>query len=183
MSRKRARAFAKCVFLPYNHRENVPAGERIHDVSSYGDEPYCRFSPIWAHGGIPIPGMPGQTSDTVEGIWQGLKVIRGKTAPHLFRGRGQKRGGKPAGHKFGDRLLDIVEARRKLYLVSYEWMLENRIDPALIEGFIDAAFSGITQYFHDLGDNGDINNADEGWAHAFILAQDLNRRCAERAAE
>ena len=54
-------------------------------------------------GGIPVPGMPGTVSDTVEGIWQGLKVIRGKIAPHLFRGRGQKRGGKPAGHQYGDK--------------------------------------------------------------------------------
>src|SRR5439155_27289214 len=104
----------------------------------------------------PVPGMPGVTSDSVEGIWQGLKVIRGKTAPHLFRGRGQKRGGKPAGHLFGDRLLGIVEARLKLYRVSYEWMLENRIHPALIEGIVDRAFAGVQQFFHDLGDNGDV---------------------------
>jgi hypothetical protein len=60
-------------------------------------------------------------------------------------------------------------------------MLEHRIDPALIDGFIDDAFAGLPQYFHDLGDNGDVNNPDEGWAHASVLVLYLNRRCAERA--
>src|SRR4051812_29253351 len=85
MSRRRQKPFARCTFLPYNHRENVPSGVRVSDVSSYADPPFCEFSPLWAHGGIPIPGLPGQTSDCIEGIWQGLKVIRGKTAAHLFR--------------------------------------------------------------------------------------------------
>lgn len=182
MTRKRPQSFARCVFLPYSHIENVPPGTRIYDVSSYAEPPYCQFSPLWAHGGIPIPGTDGETSDSVEGIWQGMKVIRGKTAPHLFRGRGQKRGGKPAGHLYNGRLLGIVEARLKLYKVAYEWMLENRIDPELIEGFIHDAFAGISQNFHDLGDNGDVNNPDEGWAHASVLVQYLNRRCTERAA-
>lgn len=180
MSRKRERTFARCVFLPYNHRENVPAGILVHDVSSYADPPFCEFSPLWAHGGIPVPGSAGLTSDSVEGIWQGMKVIRGKTAPHLFRGRGRKRGGKPAGHLYGDRLLGIVEARLKIYKVAYEWVLEHRIDPALIARFIDEAFAGVPRYFHDLGDNGDVNNPDEGWAHASVLVQYLNRRCTER---
>src|SRR5262245_44598969 len=149
MPRKRQHAFTRCLFLPYNHRENVPAGARTYDVSSYADPPYCRLSPLWAHGGIPIPGMPGKTSDSVEGIWQGLKVIRGKIAPHLFRGRGQKRGGKPSGHHYGDRELGIVEARLKIYKVAYEWTLENRVDSDLTTGFIEEAFAGVEQHFHD----------------------------------
>src|SRR5262245_10732728 len=181
MPRKRQRTFTRCVFLSDNHRENAPAGARIYDVSSYADPPYCQLSPVWAHGGIPIPGMPGKSSDSVEGIWQGLKVIRGKIAPHLFRGRGQKRGGKPSGHLYGDRELGIVEARLKIYRVADEWRLGNRIDPALIGGFVEAACAGVEQHFHDLGDNGDVNNPDEAWAHASVLVQYLNRRCAERA--
>jgi predicted DCC family thiol-disulfide oxidoreductase YuxK len=41
---------------------------------------------MWVHGGIPVPGMDGTTSDTVEGVWQGLKVIRGQIATRYFRG-------------------------------------------------------------------------------------------------
>ena len=62
--------------------------------------------------------MPGATSDTVEGVWQGLKVIRGKTAPRYFRGPDHKRGGKPSGHRYGTKELGIVEARRKIYVLG-----------------------------------------------------------------
>jgi hypothetical protein len=110
-------------------------------------------------------------------------VIRGDIAPRYFAGRGHKRGGKPAGHQYGGKLLKIVEAREKIYRVAYEWMLVNRIDPELIARFVDTAFAGTAQYFHDVSDNGDINNPDEGWAHAAVLVQYLNRLCAQRAKE
>jgi hypothetical protein len=181
---KRTPAFTPCVFVPFSHVRNLPRSSLYFDVSSYADPPYCTLSPMWVHGGIPIPGLPGKTSDTVEGIWQGLKVIRGKTAPRYFSGPGQKRGGKPSGHQFGDRLLGIVEARLKIYRPAYEWVLANRIDPKLIELFVKSAFhSPLIQYFHDVGDNGDVNNANEPLAHAALLVQYLNRLCRERAAE
>src|SRR5262245_16686781 len=182
MSRGAYRPYTRCVFLPASHRANVPAGVHVYDVSSYADPPFCTLSPMYAHGGIPIPGMPGRTSDSVEGIWQGLKVIRSKTAPQHFRGKGSKRGGKPAGHQYGDQLLGIVEAREKIYRVSYEWMLEHRVDPALIQLFLDRAFAQEQQLFHDVGDNGNIHDRDSAWCHAACLVQYLNRRCARLSA-
>jgi hypothetical protein len=176
----RSAAFARCVFSPRYHVENLPAGSVVYDVSSYAEAPYCEFSPMWVHGGIPVPGMPGVTSDTVEGVWQGLKVIRGKTAPRYFRGPGAKRGGKPSGHQFGKKELGVVEARRLIYVPTYEWVLENRIAPELIRGFIEAARAGVTQHFHDVGDNGDPNDPDQPLAHAAVLVRYLNRKCAER---
>ena len=177
----RRQTFAPCVFLPYRLRDQAPAGAVVHDVSSYGEHPFCTLSPFWPHGGIPVPGMPGATSDSVEGIWQGLKVIGGKTAPRYFAGQGHKRGGVPRGYQYGDKLLKIVEAREKVYRVAYEWMLEHRADPVLIAGFLDQAFAGVTQCFHDVSNNGSIADADEGWAHAAVLVQYLNRRCRDRA--
>jgi hypothetical protein len=171
------REFAPCVFLPFRLRKQVPTGAVVYDVSSYADHPYCTLSPMWPHGGIPVPGMPGTSSDSVEGIWQGLKLIDGKTAARYFSGQGHKRGGKPRGHQFGTKLLKIVEAREKIYRVSYEWMLENRAEADLIEHFVKQAFAGVVQYFHDVSDNGNIGDPDEGWAHAAVLVQYLNRRC------
>ncbi len=171
-----SRSFAPCVFVPVSHVENLPAGSVVFDVSSYADAPYCTLSPIWPHGGIPVPGMSGMTSDTIEGVWQGLKVIRGDIAPRYFQGAGRKRGGKPAGHRLGRRLLKLVEARRQIYQVTYEWVLDNRIDPALLAGFLERARQGTTQHFHDVGDNGDIGHPDEGWCHAAVLVQYLNRQ-------
>jgi hypothetical protein len=180
MPRRPSTSPARCVFLAYSNRDNVAPDSVVYDVSSYGDPPCCELSPLWAHGGIPVPGMSGTTSDSVEGIWQGLKVIRGKTAPRYFRGRGQKRGGKPSGHQYGKKLLGLVEARYQIYRVAYEWMLDNRIDPDLIASFVERARQGVVQYFHDTCDNGDINNADQPLAHASLLVQYLNRRIVER---
>lgn len=182
MTRK-SKTYRPCAFLPYRLREQAPRGATAYDVSSYADPPYCTLSPMWPHGGIPVPGMPGTTSDSVEGIWQGLKVIGGKTAPRYFSGQGQKRGGKPRGHQFGEKLLGLVEAREKIYRVSYEWVLANRVDAALIAMFVERAFAMEAQFFHDVGDNGDIGNPDEGWAHAAVLVQYLNRLCRTRADE
>jgi hypothetical protein len=159
----------------------VPVGVIVYDVSSYADEPYCQLSPLYVHGGIPVPGMAGVVSDSVEGIWQGLKVIRDKVAPRYFRGKGAKRGGKkPAGHRYGTQLLGLVEARLKIYRPAYEWVLANRVDPDLIGQFLERARAGVPQFFHDLGDNGDVNNTQESWAHASVLVQYLNRLCAEQ---
>ncbi len=170
--------FMPFTFLPYRLREQVPTDAIVYDVSSYAEHPFCTLSPFWPHGGIPVPGMDKTTSDSVEGIWQGLKVIDGKIAPRFFSGQGSKRGGKPRGHQYGvdERLLKIVEAREKIYRVAYEWMLEHRADPDLIQGFIDKAFARIPQYFHDISNNGNIGDPDEGWAHAAVLVQYLNRR-------
>jgi hypothetical protein len=181
MARRARGEFTRCIFLPWSHRDNVPKDALVYDVSSYADHPYCQLSPMYVHGGIPVPGSPGVVSDTVEGIWQGLKVIRGQTAPRYFRGKGQKRGGKkPSGHLYAGQLLGLVEARFKIYRPAYEWVLANRVEPALIEQFIERALEGRAQYFRDLGDNGDVNNTDESLAHASVLVQYLNRLCAER---
>lgn len=68
------RKYVPARFLPYRQvkQGRPPEGTVWIDVSSYADEPHNQLSPFFSHGGIPIPGHPGQLSDTVEGIWQGL---------------------------------------------------------------------------------------------------------------
>jgi hypothetical protein len=171
-----SRTFARAVFVPRYHVPNLPAGSVVIDVSSYADPPFCTLSPMWVHGGVPVPGMPGTVSDTVEGVWQGLKVIRGKTAPRYFHGPGAKRGGKPSGHLFGKQLLGVVEARRRIYVPTYEWVLEHRIDSAVIEHLLATARNGVTQFIHDVGDNGDPNDENQPLAHAAVLVRYLNRK-------
>ena len=129
----------------------------------------------------PVPRCAGTTSDSVEGIWQGLKGINGKIAPRYFSGPGRKRGGKPRGHQYGDRLLNIVDAREKIYRVADEWILDHRVAPEPLEGFIEQAFAGGTQFFHDVSNNGNIGDPDEGWAHAAVLVKYHTRRCQQRA--
>ncbi len=77
-------------------------------------------------------------------------------------------------------MLGAIDARRLIYVPTYEWVLEHRIDPGVIRGFIDAALAGVVQHFHDVGDNGDPNDANQPLAHAAVLVRYLNRKCAER---
>ncbi len=114
-------------------------GPLILDLTSRGEEPWVQFSPFYPHGGIPVPGMPNETSESVEGIWQGLKcfeahgVDRTKFAVTNMKGikRTVRKYGKVTGHQYGDELLDYLEARRRIYLPTYEWVLNNKVQPLL----------------------------------------------------
>ena len=108
------------------------------DETSRGSEPWVRFSPFYPHGGIPIPFSPAQTAMSVEGIWQGLKVFeRGDVDPSAFQistmqglKRTQRTYGKVLGHRkglYGTELLDYAAARRVIYLPTYRWVLEHRL--------------------------------------------------------
>ena len=171
-------SFEPARFLPYSVRrkQRPPPGAQWIDVSSEGDEPFDVLSPFHPHGEIPVPGMPGRFSDSVEGVWQGLKVIRGAIAPRYFQGPGKKRGGKPAGHRYGSRkrLLDLEAARREIYIPTYEWMLEHRAPAAVIGALRSLMRSGVSVFLHDRASNASIGK-DLPLAHASVLARWLNR--------
>jgi hypothetical protein len=127
-------------------------GARILDLTSKGSLPWVRFSPFYPVGSIPVPGWPGLTSASVEGIWQGLKRFEHENHVDLSRfqnttmrnlkrtsrGRGDK--GVPRGailgHQFGPDgsvLLDYISARRRIYLPAYRWTLQNRLQAEVEE--------------------------------------------------
>jgi hypothetical protein len=129
--------------LPAKIQQRYPDA-LILDVTSAGPEPWIRFSPFYPHGGIPVPFSPGQFSTSVEGIWQGLKVFEHSDVdPSKFlitQMKGLKRSartfGQVLGHRAGvssDRLLSYVEARYAIYLPSYRWVLEHRLETLLEE--------------------------------------------------
>ena len=47
----------------------------IADVTSQATDGLVRLSPLYPHGGIPVPFSEGYTAMCVEAIWQGLKVF------------------------------------------------------------------------------------------------------------
>jgi hypothetical protein len=113
-------------------------GAAVIDVTSKGVEPWVRFSPFYPHGGIPIPNTRTELAQSVEGLWQGLKVFEredidtGKWAITNMSGikRGGKSRGAVRGHRFGvgsDRLLAYRDARYRIYLPAYKWVLEHRL--------------------------------------------------------
>jgi hypothetical protein len=118
--------------------EKLWPGAAIIDVTSKGVEPWVRFSPFYPHGGIPIPHTPEESAQSVEGLWQGLKVFELEDIDPrkwaITDMSGIKRGGKSRGvvrgHRFGvgsDTLLGYRDARLQIYLPTYKWVLENKL--------------------------------------------------------
>lgn len=117
---------------------------QIIDVTSHGVQPWVRFSPFYPHGDIPVPFSPGCTGESVEGIWQGLKVFErmdvdiAKFAITNMKRikRSSKAYGAVLGHRAGvqgEYLLTYAEARREIYLPSYHWVLTHRLQEQLDE--------------------------------------------------
>ena len=110
----------------------------IIDVTSKGEMPMVRFSPFYPIGNIPIPFSPNRFSQSVEGIWQGLKVFEKSDVDEskfeITTMKGLKRTvrkfGIPKGHKKGingSELLDYITARKLIYLPAYKWVLDNEL--------------------------------------------------------
>ncbi|GIG85786.1 DUF6939 family protein [Plantactinospora endophytica] len=116
--------------------EAAAPGALVLDVTSRGPDPWVRLSPFYPHGGIPVPLSPGVTGASVEGIWQALKVFAdtdvdpSRLGVTTMKGlkRTVRRYGPVRGHRSGlngDRLLGYEEARRRIYLPAYRWVLEH----------------------------------------------------------
>src|SRR5258708_2902870 len=99
------------------HRDFADA--LILDVTSKAPEPWIRLSPFYPHGDIPVPGHPGRTSQSVEAVWQALKVFvseqedfaRREITPMKGTKRPARRLAPPLGHRLNGRLLGYEEAR------------------------------------------------------------------------
>lgn len=152
----------------------------IRDVTSRGEEPWVRFSPFYPHGGIPVPNSPGVVAQSVEGLWQGLKVFEHEDVDasrwEITSMRGIKRSagkrGKVVGHRFGvddTRLLDYRSARYLIYLPAYRWVLENRVSQELAQIRRDARLK--TVILLDYETNGDIEALSRPLSHAALIKQ------------
>ncbi len=157
--------------------EKLWPGATILDLTSKGVEPWVRFSPFYPHGGIPIPNTPGQTAQSVEGLWQGLKVFeREDIDPRKWAitdMAGIKRGGKSRGgvrgHRFGvgsDELLGYRDARLRIYLPAYRWVLEHRLT-AEVEQL--RRLTGGTLVLLDYETNPDVDDLSSPLSHAALV--------------
>ena len=79
------------------------------DITSEADDIFVKFSPFFPHHEIPIPNSPNIYSETVEGVWQGLKVFSQNDIDiskfYITNMKGIKRltknFGQPIGHRNG----------------------------------------------------------------------------------
>ncbi len=155
---------------------------RIVDVTSRGMEPWVRFSPFYPHGNIPVPFSPECTAESVEGIWQGLKVFErmgvdsAKFAITNMKRikRSSRAYGAVLGHRAGvqgENLLTYAEARREIYLPSYHWVLTHKLQEQLNE--LAHAATEQTVVLLDYETNCDLADLSSPLSHAGLVKRYL----------
>ena len=164
----------------------------ILDISSKGEQPWVKFSPFYPHGNIPIPpynnGNPKYFSQTVEGIWQGLKVFENEDIDlskfEIKNMEGIKRTvrkfGKPLGHRYGvegKELLDYPTARREIYLRTYAWVLDHLLGSEIL--LLKEKAEKQNLVLLDYNTNEDIGNYKKPLSHAVLVKRYLFKKYPE----
>ena len=114
----------------------------------------------------------------MEGIWQGLKVFESagidtsKFEVTNMKGlkRTVRKHGKVRGHQAGvesDELLPYVEARKKIYLPAYEWVLKNRLSDLVAE--LRELSKSKTVVLLDYETNEDVEDVSKPLSHAALI--------------
>ena len=148
------------------------------DLTSKGKNPWIKFSPFYPHGNIPVPFSAGLKAQSVEGIWQGLKVFASKGIDtskfDVVTMRGLKRTvrkfGVVKGHAKGvdsDELLTYHDARYQIYLPSYLWVLENCLKDEVEQ--LRQLSEGQAVLLLDYETNVDMDNLSKPLSHAGLV--------------
>lgn len=118
------------------------------DVTFVGHDPlFSTLSPMYPHGDLPVPYTERTlTANSLEAIWQGLKVFEhegaqldpvalGKSGDKNIKRPPNERRGKILGHQRGlhpERpLLSLIEARAFIYAPLYLWQLKHHCTEAI----------------------------------------------------
>lgn len=152
-------------------------GAAIIDVTSKAEEPWVKFSPFYPHGNIPVPFSDGEYAQSVEGVWQGLKVFESEGVdPSKFNVtnmKGIKRSvrtrGRVLGHQAGvdsTELLNYYTARLQIYLPTYRLVLESRLQAEIDQ--LRACLETEQVVLLDYETNSDINNLAKPLSHASL---------------
>ena len=151
---------------------------KIVDVTSRATTALVKLSPYYPHGDIPIPFTEGICSKSVEGIWQGLKVFENADIDsEMFLNdtmkdikRTVRKFGKPLGHRkgvTGTELLNYIDARIKIYLPSYLWVLQNKVGEILKR--LQEVSEKEDIVLLDYETNCDVLNHKKPLSHAFLV--------------
>ena len=182
--------------ITIRHRSTTPAalakrfpGAEVYDLTSKGPLPWAKFSPFWPHGGIPVPFSEHATAESVEGVWQGLKVfehadvdtarLRNNTMEGIKRGGAKL--GRVLGHRKGLRgteLLDYATARWEVYLPSYRWVLEHNLGDLV--GALRQRAESAPLVLLDYETNGDVTDLTRPLSHASLVAAWIENRWPTR---
>ena len=150
----------------------------IADVTSHAKDSLVKLSPFYPHGGIPVPFSDNMTAECVEAIWQGLKVFESADVDvSMFLNgtmknikRTVRKFGKPLGHRKGvngTELLGYIEARKLIYIPTYKWVLENKVQN-IIERLKEASRTKDIVLL-DYNTNCDVDDPKQPLSHAFLV--------------
>lgn len=153
-------------------------GAILADVTSTAKDGLVKLSPFYPHGDIPVPFSEGYTASCVEAIWQGLKVFEhydidtSLFANTTMKGlkRTVRKYGKPLGHRkgvHGTELLGYIEARHSIYIPTFRWVLENKVQH-IIERLKEAAETK-TIVLLDYDTNADVEDSTKPLSHAALI--------------
>lgn len=151
---------------------------KIIDITSKAPEPFVKLSPFYPIGDIPVPLSEGHFAQSVEGIWQGLKVFESEgidlSKMEVTTMKGLKRTvrkfGNVKGHQAGisnQDLLPYIDARKQIYLPAYRWVLDHKVDDVLQLIRDEAAQHPVILLDYEI--NGDIDNAAKPLSHAYLV--------------
>ena len=150
----------------------------IADVTSHAKDSLVKLSPFFPHGGIPVPFSDNMTAECVEAVWQGLKVFESADVDvSMFQNgtmknikRTVRKFGKPLGHRKGVNgmeLLGYIEARKQIYIPTYKWVLENKVQN-IIERLREASQTKDIVLL-DYNTNCDVDDPKQPLSHAFLV--------------
>ncbi len=156
----------------------------IIDLTSNSDSSFVKFSPFYPIGEIPIPFSEPETGESVEGIWQGLKVFQSKGVDYskfqIKNMKGIKRSirvnGPIVGHQkgmFDNEILDYLTARKSIFVATYNWVLENKLQDLLSILIKMAKEKDLV--FLDYNVNEDICSVNRPLSHAALVKQYIEK--------
>ncbi len=151
---------------------------KIIDLTSKAEDDFVQFSPFYPHKNIPVPFSEGHFAESVEGVWQGLKVFETEDIDtsrfNITNMKGLKRTvrkfGKCLGHRNGikgDSLLNYLDARKQIYLPLYHWILKNKLQ-SLID-ILKEISQKQTLVLLDYETNGNIEDTSKPLSHAHLV--------------
>lgn len=118
--------------------------------------------------------MEDVRADSVEGIWQGLKVIDSVSDFSLFQGKPKKRKGKPQGHLFRKKLIGYVGARKQIYVPAYAYHVINNALDGVKEDLEARVSRSRPVALFDVESNGSIDDTSRPYSHAALFVRLLN---------
>ncbi|OGT29782.1 MAG: hypothetical protein A3E87_05470 [Gammaproteobacteria bacterium RIFCSPHIGHO2_12_FULL_35_23] len=159
-----------------------------YNGASFNMEKFRTFNPFytWEKPVIPVPGT-NKHSKSIEGIWQGCKLVHNKFDYDQFNSLPFKRPSekdrdldisysyKDSIFSYEEEIINLIEARYLIYLISYLYLLNELISEELLYNIASVINHGKHVLFFDWDSNFDINDSSSSFSHSAILAAWFNK--------